>query len=83
MTREPFDEGDLDVYHPICRTRILITRMETRRGRENRQPTLYVEGICQTCDCYVYLQQAFPTGVLGDGDGDGEVHGQQRSAHHP
>jgi hypothetical protein len=42
--------GELEVFHPACRTRILIT--DLFRGQE----TLTFEGICATCDTYVRLE---------------------------
>lgn len=48
------DAGDIEVYHPSCRTKIIITTLELRRTKDNDQ-FLFVEGICEKCDRYVRL----------------------------
>lgn len=48
------DAGDIEIYHPRCRTKIVITTLELRRTAKN--PYLYVEGICEKCDRYVRLE---------------------------
>ena len=53
VERTVIDAGDLDVFHPLCRTKILITEFEIQYGRI---PSLHIEGICPTCDCYVHLK---------------------------
>ena len=54
MLQEVFSEGELEVYHPRCRTRVLLLEIEVRRSTE--RPYLAVEGICQRCGCYVHLR---------------------------
>lgn len=51
------DVGDLEIIHPTCRTRLLITDLALRilRRENNATPIRYVafEGICPRCDIYV------------------------------
>jgi hypothetical protein len=51
----PITAGDIEVFHPECRTRILIIELAVRR-RKDGVSFLYVEGICKRCDRYVRLQ---------------------------
>lgn len=51
---QPIDAGDIEVYDPRCRSRILLTRVEMQR--DARRMWLYVEGVCKTCDRYVRLR---------------------------
>ena len=54
---ERLDEGDLEVFHPVCRNRVLILDLELRRARKGSDGcTLFVRAICKTCDKYVYLR---------------------------
>ena len=55
---EPIDEGDLEVFHPVCRSKVLILDVEMRRGRKHGTSicTMFVRAICKTCDKYVYLR---------------------------
>lgn len=46
---------DIEVFHPVCRSRVLILLLEIRRGSSGLNQYLYVEGICPRCDTYVYL----------------------------
>lgn len=57
------DEGDIELYHPVCRTRVLIVDLSiTRSGDKNVK--LQAEGICPTCNKYVYL--GFTNGTRSD-----------------
>lgn len=57
------DEGDIELYHPDCRTRVLIIDLTlTRTGDKNVK--LQAECICPTCKKYVYL--AFTNGTRSD-----------------
>lgn len=51
---ERLDAGDIELYHPRCRTKIVITTLELRRNVN--KPYLFAEGICEKCDRYVRLE---------------------------
>lgn len=51
---DKFDVGDVEIIHPQCRTKILITDFALRVG--NGRASIYVEGICNKCGRYVRLQ---------------------------
>lgn len=67
-SREPIGLGDLDVYHPVCRTRILITSVAYSPNG------LTFEGICYGCDRYVSLI-ADPGGLVRELKADAALHG--------
>lgn len=51
----PITAGEIEVFHPDCRTRVLITELAVRR-RKDGVSFLYVEGVCPRCDRYVRMQ---------------------------
>ena len=48
------DEGDIEIYHPACRSKVLIVSLSVAR-KQDGATQLYCEGICPTCNTYVYL----------------------------
>lgn len=63
----PIDEGDIEVFHPVCRSRIVILTIRLCRvGSGNGELQLYVTGICKRCDRYVYLSLKHSSLISGD-----------------